>query len=198
MKVLFLASRSPQRLALIQQLGLPVQVIEHQVQELDDASSTDFDATRIVLANALQKAESVVDQVDDGLIIAGDTLIVTREGQILGQPQTSNRALKMLQTLVGNWHQVVTALAIVDARTGKHGVGYNSAKVWFRDVSEESVRRYVATGEPLNKAGGYAIQGRGGFFVSRVEGSYTAVVGLPIELLIDLLETHGVSIWDYW
>ena len=136
MKTLFLASRSPQRLALIEQLGLPVQVIEPQVQELDDASTTDFDATKIVLANALRKAESVVDQVDDGLIIAGDTLIITSEGEVLGQPQTSNRALKMLQTLVGNWHRVVTALAVVDARTGKHGVGYNSAKVWFRDVSK--------------------------------------------------------------
>jgi len=192
---LYLASASPRRAQLLAQLGIPFQVVVPSITELSPTAG----APRIIARrNALRKALSVADQLERGIVIGGDTLVVTDQGKVLGKPNSSGEALSMLRLLSGRAHRVLSALALVDAATGRRSLGCSSARVWFRSLPEEALRRYVATGEPLGKAGGYAIQGRGAFLVKRVAGSYTTVVGLPLELLLNLMESFGLHPWQYW
>jgi len=198
MPPLYLASASPRRAALLSQLGVPFQVIAPKAEEAHATGGPVRIVGRVVLANALRKAKVVAAQVAEGLVIAGDTLVLTDKGKGLGKPQTAEKAMTMLRQLVGTWHRVLSGVAIVDARTRKSRVRLASARVWFRPTPETALRRYVATGEPLDKAGAYAIQGLGSFLVARVSGSYTAVIGFPLELVVTLLEDFGFVVPDHW
>jgi septum formation protein len=198
MPPLYLASASPRRAALLSQLGVSFQVIAPTAEETDATGGPVRVVSRVVLANALRKAKAVAAQLAEGLVIAGDTLVLTDEGKGLGKPQTAEKALTMLRQLVGTWHRVLSAVAIVDAATRKSRVRLASARVWFRPTPDTALRRYIATGEPLDKAGAYAIQGLGSFLVARVSGSYTAVIGFPLELVVALLEDFGFAVPDHW
>ena len=198
MPPLYLASASPRRAVLLSQLGVPFHVIAPTAEEARGTGGSARVVSRVVLANALRKAKAVAAQLAEGLVIAGDTLVLTDEGKGLGKPQTAKKALTMLRQLVGTWHRVLSAVAVVDAATGKSRARLASARVWFRPVPDMALRRYVATGEPLDKAGAYAIQGLGGFLVARVSGSYTAVIGFPLELVVTLLEDFGFTLSDHW
>jgi len=198
MPSLYLASASPRRAALLAQLGVRFQVVPPTVQETEIVEGSVYTVGRVVKANALSKARSVSLQLAEGLVIAGDTVVLTNEGKSLGKPQTPENALAMLRQLVGTWHRVLSAVAVVDVATGKSRTRLASARVWFRPAPDADLHRYVDAGEPLDKAGAYAIQGLGAFLVDRVSGSYTAVVGFPMELIVRLLAEFGFSLPDHW
>ncbi len=212
---IILASNSLQRASLLQQLGLSFEIIappsetERNLTGNVVGFTTTSDEriigpmpiiTKIVEKNAYLKANAVLDSLDSGLVISGDTIIIDKDGEILGKPQVPDIALEMLKKLVGTWHQVVSAVAVIK-RTQKSirkMVGHIISRVKFWQVPDEALVRYVETGEPLDKAGAYAIQGLGGFLVARVNGSYSGVIGLPLELVIKFLDNFGIKIWHQW
>lgn len=198
MKPLFLASKSTQRAALLSQLGLQFEIIPARIFETTLTKTDDSEIIEKVQQNALKKAQSALHLVTDGIIIAGDTLIVTHDQCVLGKPRTAAEAYKMLQSLVGQWHRVISAVAMIDASTLKSLVRYLWTRVKFRSLPESMLRDYVSTKEPLGKAGGYAIQGKGAFFIEQIEGSYTSIVGLPLELVIEMFEVFDVKLKHYW
>ena len=125
------------------------------------------------------------------LIIGADTIVVL-DGQVLGKPHNEAHALEMLTALAGREHHVYTGVAVL--QDSRELAQVEDTAVWFRDASEAELNRYIATGEPMDKAGAYGIQGRGGLLVSRIEGDYTNVVGLPIVRLASMLAQFSVTV----
>lgn len=193
MPPLFLASKSPRRAQLLTHLGFEFTVCAPTDHEVHIRQGTEDEIIKVVNENALQKALSLLPAIDYGIILGGDTLVVTRDNLVLGKPKTVQEALQMLQKLVGTTHRVISAIAIVDATTREIRQGHVWAKVTFRHASDRTLTQYVLTGEPLGKAGGYAIQGQGANLVESIEGSYTAVVGLPAEVVLPLLKEFGIT-----
>jgi septum formation protein len=147
-------------------------------------------AEDVVLANALGKCKAVVKIKGDNLpVIAADTVVVA-EGVILGKPQDAEEAVKMLKQLSGKTHKVLTGIAI--AYAGEILAEVCETKVVFRQLSEDEIKQYVATGEPLDKAGAYGIQGKGAVLVEKIDGCYNNVVGLPLTRMQLILAKLGV------
>jgi septum formation protein len=147
-------------------------------------------AEDVVLANALGKCKAVVKIKGDDLpVIAADTVVVA-EGVILGKPQDAEEAVKMLKQLSGKTHKVLTGIAI--AYAGEILAEVCETKVVFRELSEDEIKQYVATGEPLDKAGAYGIQGKGAVLVEKIDGCYNNVVGLPLTRMQLILAKLGV------
>ncbi|MFW9934050.1 MAG: Maf family protein [Candidatus Thorarchaeota archaeon] len=194
MKPLFLASNSPRRATVLSQLGLEFTVLKPFYKEIILESGSDDEIVNITGQNALQKALSVRSIINHGLIISGDTLVVTDQNKILGKPKTPDEAFQMLHQLVGRTHRVISAVAIVDVVTEKSKTDYVWTKVTFHSLSDADLHQYLRTEESLGKAGGYAIQGKGRLLVKSIEGSYTAVVGLPIEVVVSLLRHFGIQL----
>jgi septum formation protein len=142
---------------------------------------------------ALDKASSVAAQTENGIVIGADTIVVVRD-EILGKPADARDAVRMLNMLSGKMHRVITGLAVVDASTATVKTASAVTRVWFHDMAPEKIESYVATGEPLDKAGAYGIQERGALFVDRIDGCYFNVVGLPLSLLADLLRDLDIAI----
>lgn len=192
MQPIILASASPRRAQLLNQLGLDFQVIPSDVSEtIPDRFAFPND---LVIKLALHKASNVARKIEHGLVIGADTLVVLGD-TIFGKPSGPDEAVKMLSMLNGKIHSVYTGIAVVEVPSGKTEVGRCETKVKFKTVSPEEIRSYVATGEPLDKAGAYGIQGKGGALVEAIEGCYFNVVGLPLSKLVDLLQKFQISIW---
>ena len=155
-------------------------VVSYPVKFKEKLSGLDPEA--LVCHNALGKAKEVAEKYKDSIIIGCDT-IVTFNNEIFGKPLTSDNANVMLMKLSGNYHSVFSGLAVIDMHKNRELVGYDKTEVKFKDLSEKEINDYVASGEPLDKAGAYGIQGFGGAFVQSVKGSFSNVVGLPKELL---------------
>lgn len=187
---IILASESPRRKALLELIGVSCIVQPADVSEDWDGSSDPREAARHL---ALRKAKHVARQHTDGLVIGADT-IVALDGELLGKPRSEAEAQAMLQRLAGRTHSVVTGVAVVDARSGHVAAGTETTRVTFRPLRSSEIARYVATGEPLDKAGAYGIQGKGALLVSRIEGCYPNVVGLPLVRLAQLLSEFGVGL----
>ena len=188
MSPLVLASASPRRRALLEQLGIPLRI---SPAHLDENARPGEPAEQYVLRLAREKAEAVHARHPNDTVLAADTSVVL-EGRILGKPGTAEEAVEMLRALSGRTHQVMTAVAVA-------GVGARcvTAAVTFAAASEAALRWYVSTGEPMDKAGAYAVQGIGGFLVERIEGSYSAVVGLPLVETLALLREAGYILpWE--
>jgi len=189
---MYLASASPRRHALLEQIGVsfqarPAQVCEARCPgELPDAY-----VTRL----AREKADTVCDELAAGEarpVLGADTAVVI-DGQVFGKPRDAEEALQMLADLSGRTHRVLTAVAV------RHGPRLlselSSSEVRFRETTERERVAYVATGEPLDKAGSYAIQGMGAVFIDHISGSYSAVMGLPLAKTALLLAEFGVPTW---
>jgi septum formation protein len=178
---LVLASGSPQRRAILGDLGLDFEVRPSDVAEEDEG------APRVVASeNALRKALAVVEAAGDGadeLVLGCDTLVAT-ELEIWGKPPNEDAARETLRWLSGRTHEVVSGLALV--QRGDVRAATEITKVTFRDLDERTIEWYVSTGEWDGRAGGYAIQGRGAVLVKRIEGDYLNVVGLPVAALLEL------------
>jgi len=185
---LVLASASPRRRALLERLGILLRI---DPAHLDENVREGEPAERYVLRLAVEKAEAVHARHRNATVLAADTSVVL-EGRILGKPETAEEALQMLRSLSGRTHQVMTAVAVAGA-----GARCVTASVTFTAASEAALRWYVSTGEPMDKAGAYAVQGIGGFLVERIEGSHSAVVGLPLVETLALLGDAGYILpWE--
>jgi septum formation protein len=186
---LVLASGSPRRAHLLAALGLEFEVA---AMEIDERPSVGEAPAEHACRLAREKAEAARARLPAGrLVLAADT-VVALEQDILGKPADPEDAARMLRRLSGRRHQVFTAVAAV--RDQARALRLSSSEVEFRELPEREIQAYVATGEPLDKAGAYGIQGLGGIFVSRLCGSYSGVVGLPVCETADLLREFGMEI----
>lgn len=186
---LILASASPRRREILATLGIDFEV---RPSHADETSLNIEDHLGFVREAALLKLSTALAETDreGAYVLAADT-IVCIEGDRLGKPLDDDDALRMLLRLVGREHSVRTAVALGRQGHGWLGIRVVETRVRFREASEEELRRYVASGEPRDKAGAYGVQGLASGFVTRLEGSYTNVVGLPAAEVVSLLLEHG-------
>ena len=171
-----LASASPRRLQLLESLGLRVVVVRSSYEERDDMASDGL--ADLALRHALGKAAGA-DAGGPPLLVAADT-VVDVAGTGLAKPRDDADAKRMLRVLAGRWHVVHTGFTLVDRSNGKSVSGVESARVKFAALDDATIARYVATGEPRDKAGAYGIQGKGALLVERVDGDFYTVMGLPL------------------
>lgn len=191
---LILASASPRRRELLTQIGVSFVVEVSDVEEVIDAALLPH---ALVASLALQKAQAVAKNHTEGIVLGADTIVVA-DGNILGKPQDAAQAKAMLQSLSGRWHKVMTAVALVDARDDqKVWTSVESTNVKFRNLTQEDIAAYVATGESMDKAGAYGIQGYGALLVERIEGCYNNVVGLPLQQVARGLNQWGINLYAY-
>jgi septum formation protein len=188
--VIILASASPRRETLLQALWVEYRVIPSLVSEAGPLPGTTTASHAESLA--LLKAAEVAARVGEGLVLGADT-IVECDGRLLGKPKDRDEARGFLSLLSGRSHLVVTGLALVEASNGRTEVGHEVTEVRMRALTGEEMNAYVQTGEPLDKAGGYAIQGAAGAFIEGIKGSFTNVVGLPLGKLRTLLLQFGID-----
>lgn len=170
---LILASGSPRRKDILQTMGLNFTI---------DVSDADEDFTgapdETVMELSLRKAKAVAPRHEDAYVLAADTLVYN--GALLGKPGSYEKSIEMLKALRGQWHSVFTGITLIHHRSGNVIQRACETRIHFVDMTDEDIHAYVMTGEPLDKAGAYAIQGLGGMFIDRIEGSYSNAVGLPM------------------
>lgn len=186
-----LASRSPRRLEILRGVGLEPEVIVSDVDE--SIVDTSLNPSDYAMKLSSLKSGAVLDRAGDALVVGSDTVVVA-DGRILGQPADAGEAYAMLQSLSGGWHSVVSGLSVRDTRSGREETTFEETRVKFQTLTDEEIHSYIATGEPMDKAGAYGIQGLAGLFVSRIEGGYYNVVGLPLHKLYTLLKKFDVSL----
>ena len=184
---IILASKSPRRQQLLRQLGVEFTI---QTADIDETMFPGRKPKDEVARVSALKARAVVCAPDD-LVISADTIVVV-DDMILGKPKNEADASKMLRLLSGRSHTVMTGLSVRRGDTVRTEVIQTS--VWFRDLTNDEIARYIATGEPMDKAGAYGIQGLAGLFVERLDGDYFSVMGLPMCRLGEMLRSFGVTI----
>jgi septum formation protein len=182
-KMIILASASPRRKQLLEQIGL---VFDIMPSNIDENNLMHHDPLKNIQAIALHKAQDVATKVNEGLIIAADTQILIN-GHILGKPIDERDAINMLSKLNGRVHKVITGVAILDVQTGFKETWVETTLVKFRELSFDEIIAYIESGEYEGKAGAYGIQGRAAAFVEKIEGCYSNVVGLPLSKLMQRL-----------
>jgi septum formation protein len=188
---LLLASTSPQRRAILEQLGIPFDVVAPSYEEHDPPQA---DAEELVCRHAAGKARSVVEQAGDRPVLGVDTTVVLG-GRIYAKPADAGDAERMLEELSGRTHAVVSGLCLLTP--GWEVVSAVATRVTFRSLTPRELAWYVGSGEWEGRAGAYAIQGRGAAFVRRVEGDYLNVVGLPASLLVQLLAERFSGVYGF-
>lgn len=189
---LILASASPRRREMLRQLGLEFDL---RPVGVDESPLDGEDPVPLVRRLARAKALAAAEEEDDPeeVILAADTIVVL-DGEILGKPESTDEAEAMLARLAGREHTVHTGVAVLAPGGSEPEVEVESTRVELARLEAETIARYVATGEPMDKAGAYAIQGLGATFVSRIHGSYSNVVGLPLTLTRALLAPQGIDV----
>ena len=190
MKKIILASQSPRRRDLLKQIGLEFEIDPSNYEE---DMSLKMKPNKLAEFLSLGKAKDISQRHKDSIIISADT-IVAIGGEVFGKPKTSERAKYMLKKFSGKAHSVITGFTIIDTGTNKQITKSVETKVYFKSLSEKEIDAYIATGEPLDKGGGYAIQGLAALFVEKIEGDYFNIVGLPILALTEELKNLGVKI----
>ena len=184
---LILASSSPRRRELMGYTGIPF-----EVKTLDAEETKEGAPQALVMENARRKAQAVWDRNPGRTVLGADT-VVYLNGRVLGKPRGREEAREMLRCICGTWHTVYTGVCVVRS-DGRADTRYDESRVLMSDMDEATVEKYVSTGEPMDKAGAYALQGIGGMFVERVEGSYSNVIGLPMALVRKMLLEAGADI----
>lgn len=184
---LILASGSPRRRELLALTGLPFEIDAPEVDE-----TTELGARDAVMLLCRRKALAGAAMHPGCVVLAADTLVAMDDAP-LGKPEDEQDAFRMLRSLSGRWHQVYTGVCAVSAQ-GEVYSGLDASDVHFCDMSDDEIRAYIATGEPMDKAGAYALQGGAGFWVEEVRGTPSGVIGLPLPLTRRLLEKCGLKI----
>lgn len=179
---LILASSSPRRSEILTAVGWP---FETHPAGVDETRLPGEPAEEFVTRLAREKAATVARSRLFGLVLGADTTVVV-DGEILEKPRDAEDARRMLRALGGRWHEVLTGVALVRAETGHAAVGVERTRVRFAETTEEEVGWHVETGDVLDKAGAYAIQGRAALFIEAIDGDYWNVVGLPVRLVYEL------------
>lgn len=200
-KRIYLASRSPRRRELLKQIGVNFELLllredPKRGSDVDETPLPDELADAYALRIAGAKAENAALRVAQrslprNPVLVADTTVVL-DGQILGKPADAGHAIQMLQALSGCEHKVITVVAM--AKLERVETRMSVSTVQFRELSETEIRRYVAGGEPLDKAGAYAIQGRAAVFITRIEGSYSGIMGLPLAETAELLQKFDIEL----
>jgi septum formation protein len=193
---LVLASGSPRRRELLNQLSLKFRV---ETSQADERVPEGRSPGEVVEELALRKAMAVAADCEDAIVIGSDTVVVC-DGEILGKPRDVTEAVKMLKHLAGRSHEVYTGIALVQVAEGntvRTLMDHRRTEVWMRPLSDEQIRWYVATGEPMDKAGAYGIQGLGACLVDKIDGCYFNVVGMSLSLLDQMMEKLGFSLRDF-
>jgi len=180
---LILASASPRRAEILRTVGWPFAAL---AVDIDESRRVGEEAVAYVERVARAKAEAAALRVPGSTILGADTVVVI-ENEVLGKPHDDKDARRMLRLLRDRWHQVLTGVALLNGETGSSKVAHEVTEVRFAAMSEDEISWYVATGEPKDKAGAYAIQGQGARFIKQIRGDYFNVVGLPVRLLYELM-----------
>lgn len=192
MKRFVLASQSPRRKEILEDLGLNIR----QLPSMEDETKTDcLSPEEYVMQTALLKGAGVAKTLESGYIVISADTVVVSEGKVLGKPKDEEDALNMLMSLSGKWHSVYTGYCAIDTDNANSCSKYECTRVKFIDFTEKEARKYVASGECMDKAGSYGIQGKGRLFVERIDGDYFNVVGLPVCALAKMLKLEfGIDI----
>lgn len=203
--MIYLASGSPRRKELLQQIGVELEVVRPDVDEstVEGESPLEY-VRRLALekaraGDALIRKQAVCGQKPICPVMGSDTIVLAQgeaghHHRILGKPSCQTEGVEMLQCLSGSWHQVITAVALL--YQGQHRIIHAITQVEFRLINQLEAERYWQTGEPRDKAGGYGIQGLGAVFVKTLSGSYSNVVGLPLYETAELLSQMDINVWQ--
>ena len=183
-----LASQSPRRKELLGRMGLEFVT---QASKIDESAFDGLEARELVATLSREKAQWIARQLDGETLVIGADTVVVRDGAALGKPKDAEDAVAMLLSLSGRDHQVCTGVTV--CREDRVLTQVEETQVTFRDLTETEVRQYVSTGEPMDKAGAYGIQGLGGLLVEGIRGDYSNVVGLPVCRLGQMLKDFGVD-----
>ncbi len=192
---LVLASGSPRRRQLLQEAGIKIEVIPAHTPEIKQAGES---ARQEIERLATEKAQAVARKLGSHparLVLGSDTGVVL-DDEVLGKPRDSENAVELLQRLMNRTHTVITAVTLVHSNTFECNCFSVDTEVTFGEATLEEIKRYVATGEPMDKAGAYAIQGEGKHFITRICGSESNVIGLPMERTLTELRKMGISSVD--
>lgn len=190
MKKIVLASASPRRKQLLKQMNLVFEVKPSYTGEILDEK---LKPEEIVIELAKQKALDIASKEKESIVIGSDTIVFLNE--ILGKPRDESDAFEMLNKLSGKIHYVYTGIAVFDTATNKLITDYEKTAVKMKRLSEDEIKRYILTGEPMDKAGAYGIQGLASIFIEKIEGCYFNVVGLPVSKLYCILKQFGVDVF---
>lgn len=191
MKKIVLASSSPRRKEILDNLGISYDIKTLEIKEIIDENLTH---SQIVKSLSYQKALAVKELVDKNSIIIGADTIVTMKDKIFIKPKNENDAFDMIKTLSGNKHTVYTGLTIIDVNSNNVISTSEKTNVFMDNVTDEEIRNYIKTKEWIGKAGAYGIQGIASLFIKRIEGDYFNVVGLPIKKLYEVLDEIGINL----
>jgi len=190
MKEIILASASPRRLELLKRIGLEFKVMP---ADIDEVNTGNLEPASYTVDIARKKALDVVCKTSkSSLVIAADTVVV-KDG-VMGKPADENEAFKMLKALQGQWHEVITGVAIIDSESKAEVVDYEKTLVKMTSLSDMEIKAYIKSGEPMDKAGSYGIQGLGAMIVERIEGCYFNVVGLPLNKLNAMMKKFDIDL----
>jgi len=183
-----LASESTRRVDILRSLGISFSIIP---PDIDERRKKDETIREYVLRIASEKAKKVATHFPDKWVIGADTIVV-HKGKVLGKPKGEEEAMEMLTALRGKWHKVLTGFCIINMSKQALYKDVVETKVFIKDLTDEEIKRYIKTSEPFDKAGSYAVQGKGGFMVKEIKGSYSNVVGLPICEITEILLSLGI------
>ena len=189
MKTIVLASSSPRRKEILEKSGLSF-VIDPSSFEED--MNQNLGSAELVKVLSLGKAKDVAKRHKNAIVIGADSIICLNR-KVLGKPHTKGEAIRMLSELSGSIHSAITGFTMIDTDSGKTFTDSVETKIYFRKLTEEEIEKYVETGEPLDKAGAYAIQGKGAMFVKKIEGDYFNILGLPLNDVIRALKRFGTQ-----
>ena len=191
MKNLILASASPQRRNIMKILGLPFTVRPSRAKETTRITKG---CAHLVKTNALLKALDVAQSLREGIVIGCDTVVYLSKDRLVLKPRNLQEAKKNLKELMAKPHWVYSGLAIIDAQTGHRELSFEKTKVFMTKLTDKEIDRYHQFVPPLDKAGGFDIEGKGALFIPRIEGCYFNVVGLPLAKLAEMLKKFGVNV----
>lgn len=189
MKKIILASGSPRRRELMKLLGVPFEVV---ISDFDESSIKIKDPGKFVERLSFEKAKAVAVRYKEAIVIGADTAVVLGK-QILGKPLDELDAGKMLSSLSGMEHLIITGLTVIDGTNRKTETKSITSKVKMKKLSRDEIMAYIATGEPMDRAGAYAVNERGGLFVEKIDGDFFSIVGLPMKDLRKILLKLGVK-----
>lgn len=189
MKKIILASTSPRRKELLRLIGLDFEIVPSDYKE---DLSLSKNPVKVVKTFSLEKAKDVAGKIKKGIVIGSDTVVVL-QGKILGKPNSKDRAKEMLNRISGKKVKVYSGIALIDAESEKCLVKHVVSIAKIKKLSGQEIKNYIATGEPLDKAGAFGIQGRGALIVESVKGDYFNIVGLPLFKLSEMLKEFGVK-----
>jgi septum formation protein len=194
MRRIILASASPRRKELLKQLiGDNFEV---SISSYDETPLSHMEPEELIIHHCVQKARDVAENFDSGIIISADTAVVFT-GEVMGKPHTSENAKEMLEKISDQKIQVITGITVIDIDGDQEITESEITNLKMKDLTQKEIESYVSTGEPLDKAGAFAIQGKGAAIVEKIEGDYFNVVGLPLFRLGRILEKMGISVFDF-